>query len=161
MSRFITQAFRDAFYGSSTGEAAIVLLTISHPDLAAPIYLALNTQTVSSRGKTFLPYFFQIQLPDQTGDKMPAAQLSVDAVDRALIDTLRGLAVPPEVLIEVVMSSAPNNVVLQTPSFVWRAVKYDLQTMSGDLEGPKVYSGMYPDESFSPSVARGLFKAIG
>lgn len=68
----------------SSRERPVILLEIAHPDLAAPVRVVRDTQDLTSNGNLFVAMGFDITLPDDLGEGLPRARLSIDNVGREL-----------------------------------------------------------------------------
>lgn len=66
----------------------LVLVEITHPDLAIPIRVVNNTENIISNGDEFFAIPFEITLPDSKDQQVPKARLSVDNVGRELTQWL-------------------------------------------------------------------------
>ena len=157
MSRSVTLTTRQALYAQETGEAFLVLLTIDHPDLALPIRVSSDAVDTVSRGDTFLAFPFQLSLPDDTSNGPPRARLSIDNVDRTIVQTLRSIASAPTVLIEVVRGVEPDTVEAAFPDFELSNARYDVLTVQGDLTLESFLREPYPAAQFTPAGFPGLF----
>jgi hypothetical protein len=140
-----------------TGEALLVLLTISHPDLAAPIRVTSDAVDTVSRGQTFVHFPFSITLPDERDDRPPAAQLSIDNVNRQIVAALRSIASAPTVTAEIVLGSQPDTVEAGPFEFSLRNAGYDAMTVAGELGYEELLDQRWPAEDFSPASHPGLF----
>lgn len=116
-----------------TGEVYLVLLTISHPNIAQPIRVVNNNENVTSRGDLFVAFPFEIDLPGEDSDNPPLARLRIDNVDRMIVNSIRQIDSPPSVTIEVVLASQPNTVEVSFDSLVMRNVGYDAAVVTGEL----------------------------
>ena len=75
--------------GSTSCEAPLVLLEITHDQLAAPIRVVNDNQDfvlqVGSPSLTFTALAFRITLPEQMTGSLPKARLAIDNVGRELV----------------------------------------------------------------------------
>jgi len=69
---------------TSATDPIIVLLEITHLDLAVPIRVANNSEDVVSNGTTFIACPFELTLPDDIEGQLPQATLSVDNIGQEL-----------------------------------------------------------------------------
>lgn len=158
--RAVSEVFRRAFLGLDTDEVVLALLNIDHTDLSEPLRLVLNTEEITSRGNVYLPFYFELTLPDDTAEKPQEARLRVDAVDQRMIAALLLITGAPTVSIEVVLATDPDTVELATVPLLWDEVKYTSVGLEGILRGPEVLLQDWPLDSFSPGNAPGLFKQL-
>ena len=158
MARNLSDAFRQAMQSQSSDVAALMLLTVEHVSLPAPIRLVLNTEDVVSRGETYTRMAFSVTLPDQVQGQPPRALLQVDAVDRQIVASLVDESEAPTVRFELVSSDTPDTVEYQTTRMEWRQVQWNGLTMEGELTGPAVLNRRTGFYRFTPTVAPGLFR---
>lgn len=143
---------RDSAFSADTIDAWLVLVTISHDDLSAPVRVVNNTVDLVSRGETFVGYPFEVVLPDQREDAPPRARIQIDNVDRQIAEAVRSVTSAPLVTMEVVRGSAPNLVELSYPFFYLHNVKWDAGKVSGDLTVEDFTTEPYPSLVFSPAA---------
>lgn len=157
MTRSVSTTFKQAVAAQETGEAFLVLLTISHADLAAPIRVSSDAVNTTSRGETYVAFPFDLALPDDNRSSAPRARLTIDNVDRQIVEAMRLIQSPPTVLMEVVLASDPDTVEAEFPAFKLRSVEVDILTVRGDLTIELFEDEPYPAGSFVPSAFPGLF----
>jgi hypothetical protein len=154
--RSLSSAAVRALTAQETGEVFLMLVTITHDDIA-PLYFANNTETITSRGHDYLGWPFQVALPDEREDAMPAVQLRIDNIDRRIMESIRGLSTAPAVALEVVLASAPDVVEAGPFAFTLRGVEYDALTITGTLAPEDVLNEPAMQFSFTPDLFPGLF----
>lgn len=157
MSRTLSDAARIAANAQETEQVFLILLTISHDDLAEPIRVVANNQNVVSNGHTFAAYPFEITPPGDDLDGVPTAKLKIDNVDRQIVDTVRGISSPARVSMQVVLASSPDTVELEFSNMVLRQVEYDALVVEGTMEYEDVFHGVFPQHTFTPQSNPGLF----
>lgn len=157
MSRSLSVSARQALYAAETGEAFLILLTLSHASLAVPLRVSSDTVDTISRGDTFTAYPFELSLPDDEDNKSPRARLVIDNIDRQIVQAVRSLATSPEVLIEIVRAADPDTVEARFQDFKLANVTYDANLVEADLTIEDFTAEPYPAASFSPSLFPGIF----
>jgi len=160
VSRDVTNAFIAACNASETGEALIVLVTIDHPDLPAPIYLNNSGENLTSRGHLFLACPFQPTLSEDSDDRPPQAKIIIDNIDRTMAAAVREAAVggvAPSVNLELVLASAPDTVEAAFTDFEMREVTYNALTIEGTLTLEGLFKEPACGYTFSPTYFQGLF----
>ena len=85
--RQLSQTALQALLAQDTAEVFIPLLKISHPDLAAPILLAYNTETVHRADGDYLPYPFQINIPESSDNEAPTVIVRVTYMAAAILSS--------------------------------------------------------------------------
>lgn len=131
--RTLSNAALASAHARETGEAWLILLTITHPTLSPPLRFVNNLQSVTSRGNVFIAFPFEIELPEQDADTPGEARIVIDNIDRQIVETIRQITSPPEVLIEIVLASQPSTVEAAFDGLVLRNVQYDAYTVKGTL----------------------------
>jgi hypothetical protein len=157
MSRILSTAARQAMFAAETEQVFLLLLTIAHADLAETIRVAHNSQDVVSRGETYLAYPFRIELPADRDDQVAQVQLSIDNVDRQIVQAVRSLSGSPSVTLEVVLASSPDLLEAGPFEFSLLDAGYDALTVTGTLGYEDVLNEPYPGDSFTPNLFPGMF----
>jgi hypothetical protein len=157
MSRSLSALARRALYGAETGDVFLILLTLSHDDLPAPLRVCSDAVDVVSRGTTFSAFPFDLTLPDDDDNQSPQARLSVDNVDRQIVAAIRRIPTAPTVLIEIIRAADPDVVEAVFADFKLTDIQYDSQTVKGNLTIEDFTAEPFPAASFSPGSFPGLF----
>lgn len=157
MSRNVSAELKQAVYAQETEQEFVVLVALSHPDLAAPIRVNSSGKDVVSNGETFLAYPFEVVLPDDVDDRPPRAKLRIDNISREIVLAVRGISSAPFVTIQIVMATAPNTIEAEFPDFRLSNITYDQLTVEGDLTLEEFIGEPYPARVFSPADFPGLF----
>lgn len=150
-----TAALRAAFR-QETDEVFLIILDIDHPALADPIRVVNNSENIVSNGNTYVAFPFEIRLPDEAEDQ-PRVTLTIDNVDRVIVDTIRSLTTAPTVSISVILASSPNDIEVGPFVMTLREVTYDVMTVQGELTFDDVLNEPFPGDSFIPAHYPGLF----
>ena len=157
MSRTINDTLKQKLYDQETDEVIIELITIDHDDFTAPIRVSSNGEDVVSRGNTFVSYPFDLKLPtDETGSP-PRATLSIDAVDRTIVNSIRKTTKAATIMLEVVAHSDLDNPIASIPDFQLKNITGDLFKISGELILENQVNEPFPYRRFVPSEFGGLF----
>jgi hypothetical protein len=157
VSRTISSAARRAVFAGETDEAFLVLLTLSHDDLPAPVRVSSDAADTVSRGDTFSAYPFLLALPDDADSRAPRARLVIDNVDRQIVQAVRALSGAPRVLMEIVRASDPDTVEARFADFRLTDVEYDSHLIRGDITVEDFTAEPFPANVFSPGFFPGLF----
>lgn len=156
--RAVSQQALQALLAQATSEVFIPCLRIDHPAFDEPIRLAYNTETVHRADGDYLPYAFQIKLPDQLEDSIPSVQVIVDNTDLAVNDAIRTLVGAPDVRFEVVLASSPDTIEAGPFDFKLQQATADADTISGALGlDADVFSQQFPGQNYSPVNSKGLY----
>lgn len=140
---------------SATDAAFFFLLTIS--DARETIRLVNNLEDVVSRGVTYMAYPFALILPNDDTQKTPTVSITVDNVDRRLIEMIRGLPQSPNVTVELVTSKFPDIVEREIDYLQVRSVEYDAFRITFTLEIKNILARKFPEGSYDPVQMPDLF----
>ena len=149
MARTLSNVAIESAQALTTSEVWLLLLEIDHADLAAPFYLVNNTESILHDGNTYLAYPFSVILAEDTGDKLPTVKLTIDNVDRALVDTIRSISDSPSVNIKLVLASQPSIIELEISELVLREVEYDAFTITGTLFADDILNSRFPRDNIN------------
>ena len=156
--RLISSTAMQAILAQNTPEVFIPCLKIDHPSFANPIRLAFNTETVSRTDGDYLPYAFQITLPEQREDQIPQVILTVDNTDLSVNNAIRTLVGQPTVTMDVVLASSPNTVEVGPFDYSLQSAQADANTIQGTLGFEMdIFSQQVPAQLYTPVSSPGLF----
>jgi hypothetical protein len=167
MPRQLSPSFISGAFAQETDEVLVCLLTITHEDLALPLYLSSDPTTrlsenplaygTSSRGNMHLFLPFEFTLPDDMSDSPPRVQLSMDNTDRQLVALLRSISTPASIKVEIVLASDPDFVELTLPAMQLGDVTIEEGRISANLVADNLINEPHPAGSFTPGSFPGLF----
>lgn len=169
MSRDLSTTALQSIYDQETSEVWVVLLEITHPDLAETVYLSSDPTTTLADGNygtesngndyVFLPFRFFLQ--PQTENLLARAKIRIDNVSRDLIrSVLDAQNEPPEVDVKVVLASAPDTIEFQISNLLMDNVRASATELEADLF-PKILQGeQFPFETFSVADFPGLYGGL-
>lgn len=142
-----------------TSEVWLLLMEIDHADLATPFYLVNNTEAITHDGQSYTAYPFTVVLSQDDGQHLPKVQLTIDNVDRTLIETVRTISDSPSVNIKLVLASQPDTIEIEISDLILREVEYDAFTISGTLYADDILNSRYPRDKISLAAGyNGLFR---
>lgn len=139
------------------GDVVLVLVTLTHPGLAAPLRACANGADVTSRGNVFTGSAFELRFPSAGERADWQAELRIDNIDSAIMAAVRGSKERATVLIEVVMSDAPDTVEVALADFVVRQVEADASAITAFLSPPVFETEPAVYQRFTPRIVPGLF----
>ncbi len=88
MARNLSQDARRNVNATSADEPLLELIEIVHKDLATPARFVNDTVDIVIGGHTFMACRFDLSLPDDKDEQVPAAKLAVDNIGRELTEWL-------------------------------------------------------------------------
>jgi len=151
-----SDAFRADVNAQDTRDP-VILVTIEHPDLPAPLRLNNSVLNIESRGETFLASFVEAKILDSDPERTPQAQLTVSNIDRTLVAALRATATACLITLEIIRRSDPDTVERSMSNLELRNVQGDELVIQGDLIPRRLRPQKAIDYYFSPTVCPGLF----
>jgi hypothetical protein len=156
--RNFSAAARENLLATSADEPFLVLLEITHADLAVPVRVVNDTQNLTSNGIQFVGCPFTVTLPDDVAGQMPQAQLDVDNIGRDLTQWLefsRGGQGARCRIIQV-MRSDPNTIEFDMTLDLTN-MKITNETVSGSLGFENMLNRTGTIPTFTPQNAPGLW----
>lgn len=159
MPRPLSSVAKQAIFAQQTGEVFVVLLELEHPNFAGIIRVCSNDLPIASRGNTYVPFPFEIILPDESEDSAPRVTLRIDNVDRRIVSELRSVVstVPVTIRLFIVLASSPDTLEVGPMEFSLRDVEFTATTVEGTLLYEDVLNESFPADSFSPARFPALF----
>lgn len=131
--RSLSNPARIAAFAQTTPQTFLILIEITHADLATPIRLVNNTQAIVSGAETYHPMAFELTPPVEEDGQIRASTITFDAVDRSLIEAVRSIDDAPHLSAAVILASTPNVIEAGPWEFVMRGVNYNAQSVSAEL----------------------------
>lgn len=151
---FSSNAMR-ALMAEVTDEAFLLLITFSH---ATDVYrVVLNTESVFSQGYEFVPCWFEITLPESDDRAPQGCQISIDNVDRRMVELLRSVTDPVRVRVQLVLASQPNIIEMQIDDLVLREASWDASRITGRLTSEDPLNQKWPGHLYEPRTFQGIF----
>ncbi len=157
MSRSLSQSAYAAFFAPETDEVVLLLLTIDEASLSEPIRVAHNTETVISRGETYVAFQFAIELPAESGDAPRPVRIQIDAIDQQVVKAIREAVGQPVVTLEIVLASDPDTVEAGPWIFRLENATYSAVTITGEISFEGVERVRSSSHSFTPHLFPDLF----
>lgn len=164
----ISDNLKQAAYAQETDVAVIVLLTLSTPELKDEINICNvpvekfsdmgeNVYGCTSKGKRYLFLPFEITLPQDDKTGAVSAKLTIDNVNRQIVQYARQTRKAVNVNIQCVLSNNLDYVELEYNDFKLTNVNYDGFIVSGNLSIDYLGLEPFPCGRFTPSGFPGLF----
>jgi Domain of unknown function (DUF1833) len=143
---------------ATAADYPLVLLQIDHSALAQPIRVVGDTQDITCNGNLYVAYPFRIDLPDDFGESLPRARLSIDNVGRELTVWLEASAGGrgATCTIRQVMRARPNTVEFAITMSLNNLI-VTAQEVSGELGFEDLLNRPAVLRFYRPETAPGLF----
>jgi len=119
---------------TSADEPMLVLLEITHADLAIPIRVVNDNQNITVLGNEYIACPFRISLPDDQDQQVPKAVVSVDNIGRELttwLETSNG-GKGAKLRVMAVLPSSPNILEVDMKMDLF-GLSINNQTVDGEL----------------------------
>lgn len=151
-----------ASFPEETDQAFLPLLTIDHDEFAAPIRVTGDSRDTVSRGQTFVAYPFEVTLPAVETGVPPVIRLRIDNIDREITAALRSANArrPAQVMVEMVLSGSPDEVVQRYTGFQLEMAAYDVMTVEGEVGLKHFEREPYPAWEFTPGRFPALYRQL-
>lgn len=139
-------------------EVFLVLATVFMGGATEDIRIVNNTENLVSRGQTFIGIPLRITLPEDPEEFITSnASVEIDNVDPSIWQGLRSLGFSPSIMLEVVLASEPDTVILATTGLRLREATATTTTVSGTLVPDSIWQTGFPEGDFDPPQFPGLF----
>ena len=155
MSRDTSLTFRESVYSSSTNEAFIVLIDIQYD--STHIRLSSDNVDTVSNGNTFTAYPFEISLPSDPDESITRGSITIDNIDRSIVEAVRSATEAPDITIQIVLASDPDTIEAEFSGFKLSNVRYNALTVTADISIESFVHEPFPGDHFLPSTFPSLF----
>lgn len=152
-------------FAERTPELELLLVEITHADLAEPIYLSSDpTERLSTEPLVYgttsngIEYQFVLMgavLPDDHKGTPPRTSLSFENIDSSYVELIRSFTTPAAVDLKVVFASAPDLVTQSYAGFQMTRVTYDEGSIKFDISREPFLS-----EPFGARQTKNLFPGL-
>lgn len=157
MSRTLSTTALRALYSQDTEIDFIELLKFSHEDLSEPIQVCNYYTNIVSNGDTYIGTAFNVSLPDDEVGVVPVIQVTVDNVDRLMIDAIRGISSYITVDYSIVLSSDYDVVEFGPITMQVNSVSYDSFSVTAQCSMEDILNKRFPPVRVEPSNFTGCF----
>lgn len=157
--RSVSSTALRAMLAQETDEVFLVCLTIDHSSFDDPILVVNDMQPLVRAAGTFEPFAFDITLPSETEDQVPQVQLTIDNVDRLIVEKIRLISAErPHVRMEVVLASSPDVVEAGPFDFAILSATYNANVVTAVMGfEDDLLNTAFPGDLYTPSNSPGLF----
>jgi len=148
----------ESLIAAQTAEVYIVLVTIDHPEFAAPIRATSDAQDTVSDGETFVPYAFDLRLHPDGPDEIGRARIRITNVGLEIMGGVRSVQ-GGELLVtaSVVLGSDPDAHEIGPLEFEAETVPWDALWVDCVLGGDSWLNDAWPYTQFTPGTTPGLW----
>ena len=113
----------------------IFLCIIDIPLETDPLRFVNDIVELEYNGNTYLPLYFKITLPPDVKDKQPTAKIVLDNINRELINILRSVEVPLDLIVNIIRKQADGTIVKEIGPFNFKFtnITYDATSLEAEL----------------------------
>ena len=156
--RNYSTAAKQNLLATSADEPFLILLEITHADLATPIRVVNDVQNIIVNGNTYIAMPFRVNLPDDVKGQIPQATLEVDNIGRELTQWLEvsGGGQGAKCKIMQVLRSDPNDVEFEITLDLTN-LSITNEVVSGQLGFLNTLGKVSTVPNFTPATAPGLW----
>lgn len=164
----ISLTMRAAMQAERTDEVAVALVTITHPDLDAPVRLSSDptrrlshdplTYGTVSRGETYPFVLVSVVIPDERKGSPPASQIVLENVASDMVALVRSISTPGQVKIEVVTAARPDDVERTFDGLDIVKAGYDAERVTLDVSRELFANEPWPSQRMTRQRFPGLHK---
>lgn len=157
MSRNLSTSAINAMNAAQTGDVFLTLLTLDHASLDTPIRVVNNNEDITSNGNTFIAYPFEIIWADDRQDAPPVSKLSIDNVDRILVEAIRSITSAASVSVQIVRDADPDTIEAEIDNLFLKNITGNAYVIEGDLISGQFATEGFPAHRFAPHNFPGIF----
>lgn len=164
--RVLSTRSRRAAYAQETEEVFIVLVTLTNSNWEDDVRISTDPSQLLpiaqirgtiSNGKEYVFCPFDISLPGENDEGSGVARISIDAIDRRIIQLIRSASRNIGITIQVVLESAPNAPQLTVTNFRLDKIEYDAMSVSAEISSGFLDNEPFPYQRFVKSKYPGMF----
>ena len=146
-----------ATYAQESAEVFVPIVKLMHPTWADSVRWVRDTDPRVHGGETYLPFAFDLALPEDKDEGFPVLRFTVQNVTREIIGQLR--QVRNEVLGEVswVLAATPDVIEMGPFEVQITGIEYDALTINGVMTIEPILEEQFGFLEMTPSVCPGLF----
>ena len=112
---------------------------------------------VRSNGNDYIFLPMEIGLPSEEEAQAPRCSITLHDVTRYLTPTIRALAAPPKIKMELVLSKTPDVVEVSFDDFYISSFSYNSDSVTATLSMIDLEREPFPMHSFTPRYFPGMF----
>ncbi|NCQ54620.1 DUF1833 domain-containing protein [Candidatus Parcubacteria bacterium] len=134
MPRNISQNFRNQLNGTEVYDTPLVILSITHESITPQVIRVVNNnQDIIYDGDTYLATSFSFVPPEEEGESLSNAKLTISNIDRRFIALFRTISGSPSITAEIVLVG--DNVVREAGpwEFQLSQISYNSRSITGVL----------------------------
>lgn len=156
MRRELTPEAAKAILARDSAESFLALMQITGPGMD-PIRVVNNLESITRNGQVYEPWAFDGSPPEDGAAPSPTVTLTVDNIDRAVMDKLREYQGVPQCELAWIMASQPDRAVYGPFEFVIHSAGANEMTIELQLGYEEdILNQGWPGQLYSPTNSPGL-----
>lgn len=157
MSNALSPELLAQLFAQESNDPFLFLLTLTHDEWDAPVYLVNNNENITSRGLVFQAFPMTVRLPVDDGESARIFTMEFDNVSLMLIDEIRSVTTPIKVKLEMILSSLPDEVQISQEELLIQSVNYNKSKISATIVLDNFLNVGLTSEVYAPNNFPGLF----
>ncbi len=146
--RTLSAPAREAVYAQEADEVMLVFLDITVP--AGVIRVVNNWESVTRLTNEYLPYRFEIGLPNELDEGIPSIPLRIDNIDQSIIEHILSVSEPISIQMNVALASSPDTTEAGPFYFKLKTSEWTPTDIIAQLSFDDVMLEVYPGYRFTP-----------
>jgi len=158
MPKVVSTTLRDRIMRTAAPEAPVVLLEISHPQLAQTVRVINDTLDLTHNGNVYTAIPFRVLWPDDQEEQAPRATLAIDNVGKELVQWIEASSggVGAVVTMKKVLRSNPDFVELQVEMDL-QAIEMNVSEVQATLGFKNLFQKPLVRLTYRPETHPGMF----
>lgn len=157
MSRILSAPALASVNASSTDEVWLAMVRLDHPSWFEPVRLVRNTVQVEHQGETYIPFPFDVALPDEEAEQLAVVDWTALNASNELVELFRSISGPISGRIFLVLARTPDLIEVGPLELEMRAFEYDASTIRGTMVIEPILDAVFGSLSMDNVNAPGLF----
>lgn len=151
--------FIEAATAQSTDEILLHFLDFYHPDIGTTLRFVNNREDVTRGGNTYTGYNFEVELPEDMPNTMPYCTLTIDNIDRAMVNQIRTLSglKQIEVTVNEARYATPDTTERGPYEFLLYDVDYNRIEIKGRMSFEDFMNDKFPKDRKTAQNQPGLY----
>lgn len=140
-----------------TSEVWLPLVVLTHDDWDEPIRIVRNLEPIVHQSETFLPFPFDVSLPDEDAESTSVIQWVAANASSELLELFRQVSGPISGSVFWIIASSPDDIEIGPFNLELRAFEYNATEIKGSLMVEPVLDAVFGHTAMNGSNAPGLF----
>ena len=157
MSNTLSNELLGQLFAQNSDDPFLVLVTLTHPSFAAPIYLVNNTRDIISRGNTYRAFPMKVRLPVDDGETARDFTMEFDNASLELIEEIRSVTTQIGVKVEMILASIPDVVQMEQADLAINSLTYNASKIIARVVLDSFLNVEITSEKYGPGNFPGIF----